>query len=329
MQIKSCLLCFCGKETMRYKTLGMTGLKVSEMALGTWGIGGAGWDDVPVEKRQDAIKAAIECGINFIDTAPAYNAGVAEHHVGQVLSDMKMREKVVISTKCGTKYVDGKYIRTCKSDDIKRQIVESLDNLKSDYIDIYLIHWPDPEVPFEETMKLLESFKEQKLIRHIGVSNFDITQMEQASQFAPIEVFQPQYSMVARDNEATIKWAYAHNIGVMSYGSLGGGILTGKIREPKVYAPNDNRSRFYKHFQEPMFSKVMKVVDVMDEISAQHHDVPLSQIAINWATQKEFITSSIVGAQSRKNVEENAAAFDWSLSDEEMAKLDRQIEKLQ
>ncbi len=313
---------------MRYKTLGMTGLRVSEMALGTWGIGGAGWDDVPVEKRQDAIKAAYECGINFIDTAPAYNAGAAERHVGEVLSELGVRDKVVISTKCGTKYVDGSYIRTCRSEDIKRQIHESLDNLKTDYIDIYLIHWPDPNVSFKETMTLLQSYKDQGMIRHIGVSNFDISQMEEASQYAPIEVYQPQYSMVARDNEETIKWAYAHNIGVMSYGSLGGGILTGKIREAKVYAPSDNRNRFYKHFQEPMFSKVMKVVAVMDDISLEHDNVPLSQIAINWAAQKEFITAAIVGAQSRRNVEENAAAFSWSLSDEEMARLDAQIEQL-
>lgn len=313
---------------MRYKILGMTGLKVSEMALGTWGIGGAGWDDVPDEQRNDAIKAAYECGINFIDTAPAYNAGAAERHVGNVLNELDIRDKMVISTKCGTKFVDGKYIRTCKSDDIKRQIVESLDNLKTDYIDIYLIHWPDPEVPFEETMKLLEGFKEQKMIRHIGVSNFSREQMEEASVFAPVEVYQPQYSMVARDNEETIKWAHEHNIGVMSYGSLGGGILTGKIREPKVYAPDDNRSRFYKHFQEPMFSKVMKVVDIMDDISAEHNDVPLSQIAINWATQKDFITSGIVGSQSRKNVEENAATFDWMLSEAEMKRLDEEIDKL-
>ena len=313
---------------MRYKILGSTGLKVSEMALGTWGIGGAGWDEVPTEKRQDAIRAACECGVNFIDTAPAYNAGVAERHVGEVLSELKLRQRIVISTKCGTKYVDGQYIRTCKSDDIKRQIHESLDNLKSDYIDIYLIHWPDPEVPFEETMTLLEDIKSQGMIKHIGVSNFSIAQIEEASQFGKIEVYQPQYSMVFRDNEETIKWAHEHNIGVMAYGSLGGGILTGKIREAREYAPSDNRNRFYKHFQEPMFSKVMKVVGVMDEISASHDNVPLSQIAINWSAQKEFITAAIVGAQSRVKVEENAAAFDWTLSNEEMAKLDAQIEKL-
>ncbi len=314
---------------MRYKVLGSTGLKVSEMALGTWGIGGAGWDEVPIEKRQDAIKAACECGVNFIDTAPAYNAGVAERHVGQVLEELKVRKEIVISTKCGTKYIDGKYIRTCKSDDIKRQIHESLDNLRTDYIDIYLVHWPDPEVPFEETFALLEDFKSQGMIKHIGVCNFSTAQMEEAVKYGKIEVYQPQYSMVFRDNEETIKWAHEHNIGVMAYGSLGGGILTGKIREVREYAPSDNRNRFYKHFQEPMFSKVMKVVDVMDEISAARDNVPLSQIAINWSAQKEFITSAIVGAQSRVKVEENAAAFTWSLSAEEMAKLDAQIEKLQ
>lgn len=313
---------------MRYKILGMTGLKVSEMALGTWGIGGAGWDDTPEDNRRDAIRAAMEHGVNFIDTAPAYNAGAAERFIGEVLSDDGNRDKAVIATKCGTKYVDGQYIRTCKSDDIKQQIEESLANLRTDYIDIYLIHWPDPEVPFAETFTLLESLKEQRLIRHIGVSNFSREQMEQAMYYTPIEVYQPQYSMVHRDEEEIIKWAHANNIGVMSYGSLGGGILTGKIREPRTYAPSDNRNRFYKHFQEPMFSKVMKVVELMDDISAAHDDVPLSQIALNWSTQKEFITAGIVGSQTRENVEENAAAFDWMLSEAELTKLDSEIAKI-
>lgn len=307
---------------MRYKTLGKTGLKVSEMALGTWGIGGAGWDDRPVEERHDAIKAAVECGINFIDTAPAYNAGVAEQHIGKVLNELGCRDKMVITTKCGTKFVDGKYIRTCKSADIMEQVDQSRRNLQSDYIDVYLIHWPDPSVPFQETMELLDSFKQKGIIKHIGVSNFSIEQLEEASQYAPIEVYQPQYSIVSRENEETIKWAHAHNIGVMAYGSLGGGILTGKVREPKVYEATDNRNRFYKFFQEPLFSKVMKVVDQMDAISLAHDHVALSQIAINWATQKDYITASIVGAQSRKNVEENAAAFDWMLTEEEMRSLD-------
>ncbi|MDO4961762.1 MAG: aldo/keto reductase [Eubacteriales bacterium] len=307
---------------MRYKTLGKTGLKVSEMALGTWGIGGAGWDEKPVADRQEAIKTAIECGVNFIDTAPAYNAGMAEKHVGQVLRELGVREKMVIATKCGTKFENGQYIRTCKTADVIQQVDESLANLQTDYIDIYLIHWPDLTVPFEETMTLLNKLKEQGKIRHIGVSNFTREQIIEAGQYGEIEVYQPQYSLVFRDNEENIRWAKDRGIGVMSYGSLGGGILTGKYREPKVYAPSDSRNRFYKHFQEPLFSKVMKVVELMDTISAEHGDVPLSQIAINWATQKDFVTAGIVGAQDRPHVMQNATAFDWSLTLKELEMLD-------
>ena len=150
--------------------------------------------------------------------------------------------------------------------------------------------------------------------------------MEEAGKYCPIEAYQPQYSMVCRSNEAQIKWAAEQGMGVMAYGSLGAGILTGAYRTLTNFPASDNRSRFYKHFQEPMFSKVMKLLGVMDEIAAQRQ-VPLSQIAINWAAQKPFISSCIVGAQTRKQIEENCAGFDWSLTETEMRTLDEAIHR--
>ena len=130
--------------------------------------------------------------------------------------------------------------------------------------------------------------------------------------------------MVHRDDEPLIRWAAEQGMGVMTYGSLGGGILTGAFREPRTFAPSDSRNRFYKHFQEPTFSKVMELLKVMDGFSAEH-GVPLSQIALNWCAQKDFVSTCIVGAQHREKVAQNAAAFDWSLTPEEMAALDRAI----
>lgn len=310
---------------MRYKLFGNTGMNVSELSLGTWGIGGAGWDAAEESARLDAIRAAVESGINMIDTAPAYNGGVAERYIGQALADMGMRKEVYLATKCGTEFINGQYVRSCARDTILRECEESLRNLKTDYIDLYLIHWPDANVPIEETMDALNTLKQQGKILHVGVSNFTREQMEEAARFCPVEAYQPQYSMVFRTNEAQMKWAASQGMGVMSYGSLGAGILSGIYRTLPTFASTDNRSRFYKHFQEPMFSKVMQVLEVMDQVSAQRGGTPLSQIALNWAAQKAFVSTSIVGAQYRKKIQENADAFAWSLTAEEMSLLDEAI----
>ena len=310
---------------MIYTPFGNTGLQVSEIALGTWGIGGAGWDENSEETRLDAIRTAIESGINFIDTAPAYNGGIAEDYVGRVVQEMGIRDKVHIVTKCGTEFVNGKYVRSCEPATILRECDTSLRNLRTDYIDLYLIHWPDASVPIEATMAALQYLKDQGKILHIGVSNFSREQIIEASKYGPIEAYQPQYSMVFRSNEEQMKWAAEQGMGVMAYGSLGAGILTGTYRKRPKFPPTDNRSRFYKHFKEPMFSKIMKLVELMDVMAEAHGGIPLAQIAINWCVQKEFVHSSIVGVQHRERIMENCNSFDWSLTEEEIAILEAAI----
>ena len=304
---------------MEYTELGKTRLHVSRMCLGTWGIGGAGWDTYSDESRMDAIKAAVDCGINFIDTAPAYNGGRAEQYIGQVLHKLGVRKEVILSTKCGNEFIDGKYIRCGAADKIMRECEESLHNLKTDYIDVYLVHWPDPNVPMEETMDALNTLKKQGKILHIGVSNFTKEQIEEAEKYCDIEVYQPQYSMVDRKGEQLIQWAYAQRIGVMTYGTLGGGILTGKYRELKEYGVNDNRNRFYPYFKDPLFSKIM--------ILSMERNVPLTQIALNWTLQKPFISSCIIGAQSRDKIEENCKVFEWKLNSDEIQLLEQALKE--
>ena len=309
---------------MRYKKFGKTGLEVSQICLGTWGIGGAGWDAYSDEERMDAIKAALDCGINFIDTAPAYNAGKAEQYIGETLHHLGARKDVVIATKCGNKYVDGKYIRCGSESLIRRQCEESLENLQTDYIDLYLVHWPDPNVSMEETIGTVAQLKKEGKILHAGVSNFTKEQIEEASKYCEIEAYQPQYSMLDGDNEETIRWAADRGMGVMTYGTLGGGILTGSYRKIQTFGETDNRNRFYPYFREPLFSKVMELLKVMDAIAAERN-VPLAQIAVNWTLQQEFISSCITGAQSRRKVEENCAGLNWNLMDEEIICLNKAI----
>ena len=151
-------------------------------------------------------------------------------------------------------------------------------------------------------------------------------QMEEAEKYCAIEAYQPQYSMVDRKWEQLIRWACAQKMGVMTYGTLGGGILTGKYRELKEYGVDDNRNRFYPYFKEPLFSKVMLLLRTMDQIS-EERNVPLSQIALNWTLQRPFISSCIIGAQSRDKIEENCKVFEWKLSDDEMQLLEQALKK--
>lgn len=311
------------KECDRYAVSGVwkTGLRVSKLCLGTWGIGGAGWDSYSDESRMDAIKAALECGINFIDTAPAYNAGKAECYVGETLNKLKKRREVVISTKCGNKFVDGKYLRCGSKESILKQCDESLKNLKTDYIDIYLVHWPDPDVELEETIDAVSTLKKEGKILHAGVSNFSKEQIEEAQKYCEIEAFQPQYSLADRKDEKLIRWAYEQGLGIMTYGTLGGGILTGNYRKLRTFEQTDSRNRFYPYFKEPLFSKAMELLTIMDQI-AEERNVSLAQIAEKWVIQKRFVSSCIIGAQSRARVEENCRNLQWELTDNEIRRLE-------
>ena len=306
---------------MQYQEFGKTGLRVSKLCLGTWGIGGAGWDSYSDESRMEAIKAALESGINFIDTAPAYNAGKAECYVGETLSKLKKRREVVISTKCGNKFVDGKYLRCGSKESILKQCDESLKNLKTDYIDIYLVHWPDPDVELEETIDAVSTLKKEGKILHAGVSNFSKEQIEEAQKYCKIEAFQPQYSLADRKDEKLIRWAHEQGLGIMTYGTLGGGILTGNYRKLRTFEQTDSRNRFYPYFKEPLFSKAMELLTIMDQI-AEERNVSLAQIAEKWVIQKRFVSSCIIGAQSRARVEENCRNLQWELTDNEIRRLE-------
>ena len=307
---------------MRYKEFGKTGMNVSQMCLGTWGFGGVGWDNYPTETRMDALWAAVEKGINFLDTAPAYNGGAAEEFLGNALKEIG-RERFLITTKTGNEFVNPTTYRRCgHREDIIRICEDSLRRLQTDYIDLLLVHWPDPEVDVKETMSAMQYLKDTGKIRHIGVSNFSKAQIEEGLEVSDIEALEPQFSMVHTTDMELMKWTASKGIANMTYGSIGGGILTGKYRTlPKDFIESDSRNRFYKHFHEPMFSQVMKLLKVCDEI-AEQRGVPVVQVAINWADQRDYVHTCIIGAQTRDKIEQNCASFDWELTPEEITRLD-------
>lgn len=312
---------------MRYKQFGNTDMNISALTVGTWAIGGANWGDVNKVDSIRAIHAMLEQGVNSIDTAPGYNFGESERVVGEALKGR--RDKVYITTKTGV-YNDEKegFIKDCRKETVFRLCEESLKNLQTDYIDLMVIHWPDINfnTPFEETMDALNSLKKAGKIRHIGVSNFERNQIEEVRKYGEIAALQPPYSMVDRTQEGLMKWTSANGIANMTYGSLGAGILTGAIRQLPDFAPDDMRFVFYDFFKEPKFSKVMQLLKVLDDIAAEH-GAPVAQVAVNWNSQKEFVHTSLCGVRNEKEAVENCRGFEWSLSAEEIQRIDHTIEK--
>lgn len=313
---------------MRYKHVGNAGIDISALAVGTWAIGGQQWGDVNEKDSIDAIRAMIDGGVNLVDTAPIYGNGHSEEVVGKALEN-GYREKVFLATKFSiSNDENGAVINNGSYENAIWECEQSLKRLNTDHIDIYIMHWPDPATPVEVTMKALADLKKSGKIRFIGVSNFDRNLIEEAQKVVRIDFLQPPYSMVEESQKELLAWCETQGIGTMTYGSLGAGILTGAIRELPDWDENDFRYTFYDYFKNPKFFKIMELLKVMDKI-AQVRNKPLAQIAINWSTQKSYVSTAICGVRDPQQAYENCATFDWELTGEEMELIDSEIERLQ
>src|SRR5271166_1340055 len=213
-----------------------TSLEVSRVAIGTWAIGGWMWGGTDEAQSVATIRAGLEHGINVIDTAPVYGFGRSEEIVGRAIAEAKLRSRVLIATKVGLAWEDGKVFRNASRARIMREVEDSLRRLRTDYIDIYQVHWPDPLVTIEETAEAMHALLRQGKIRAIGVSNFSVGQMEQFRRVAPLHVLQPPYNLFERGIEADIL-AYCHNnkIATLGYGALCRGLLSGRMRPNTVF----------------------------------------------------------------------------------------------
>ena len=313
---------------MRYKHVGNAGIDISALAVGTWAIGGQQWGDVNEKDSIDAIRAMIDGGVNLVDTAPIYGNGHSEEVVGKALEN-GYREKVFLATKFSiSNDENGAVINNGSYENAIWECEQSLKRLNTDHIDIYIMNWPDPATTVEVTMRALADLKKSGKIRFIGVSNFDRNLIEEAQKVVRIDFLQPPYSMVEESQKELLAWCETQGIGTMTYGSLGAGILTGAIRELPDWEENDFRYTFYDYFKNPKFSKIMELLKVMDKI-AQVRNKPLAQIAINWSTQKSYVSTAICGVRDPQQAYENCATFDWELTGEEMELIDSEIERLQ
>ena len=313
---------------MRYKIFGKTGLNISQVSAGTWGAGGSGWGKADRSDVIGALRSMLDYGVNLIDTAPVYGMGYAEELVAEAIRGVD-REKLIISTKGGLKIDDpaGGVKKIASRQEMINGCEASLRRLGVDYIDILFIHWPDASTPVAETLEAMNDLKAQGKIGHIGLSNFSIPEMREASKHAVIGAIQPPFSMVEQSALDIMKWAEADNIGCMTYASLGAGILSGAIRQITDFGAGDVRGGFYDYFKEPKFSKVMALLRAMDKI-AEDRGVTHAQIAINWVAQKSYAHTALVGVRKTAHAADNCGAMDWLLTDGEIAVLDAESTKL-
>lgn len=311
---------------MRTKQLGTSDLHASAVALGTWPMGGTTYGAVDDNESIATIHAALDSGINLIDTAPAYGNGRAETVIGKAIQGR--RDSVIIATKVGVVQTPEGARKLLKPEIIRSEIENSLRRLDVDYIDLYQIHWPDPTTPIEDSIEELLKLQQAGKFRYLGVSNFDTQLMDQVQAMTNLISLQPQYSLLNREIETEIlPYCRKCNIGVLAYGPLASGILAGKFRSNPEFPPNDTRYNFYPYFQEPIWSKAMQLVDILETIATKYNK-PIAHVAINWLTHQPGITSALVGARHPDQAEANSAAGTWQLEEIDLQTIEQKYQEI-
>ncbi len=297
-------------------------LRVARVALGTWAMGGWMWGGTDESASVATIRAALEQGINLIDTAPVYGFGVSEEIVGQALGVAGLRARAVIATKVGLEWRDGKIYRNATRARIMQEIDDSLRRLRTDYIDVYQVHWPDPLVPIEETAEAMRTLYEQGKIRAIGVSNFSVAQMERFRRVAPLHVLQSPYNLFERAIEGQIlPYCRANNIATFGYGALCRGLLSGRMRPDTTFQGDDLR-RIDPKFQPPRFAQYLDAVRRLDELARRGFHRRVIHLAVRWMLD-QGISVALWGARHPDQVQAALGVADWSLDGADRELIDR------
>lgn len=309
---------------MRTTILGRSGLRVSRIAFGTWQLGGD-WGRFDEAMAVTAIRRALELGVNFFDTAQAYGFGASERLLGTALraelSRDRDRDRLVIATKGGLRMTDAGLVRDASPEWLRRGVDASLTALGVDHIDLYQVHWPDAKVPAAETAGALGELVDEGKVGHVGVSNYDAAQMAEFAVTLPVETLQPPYHLFRREIEAwTLPYARTHNIGVLVYGPLAHGLLTGTLTEDTVFAGDDWRSRS-QVFAGEAYRTNLAVVRKLAKFAAER-GITISQLAIAWALANPDVDVAVVGARGTHHIEDSLAAADIALGDDDLAEIE-------
>lgn len=295
--------------------------EITDVGLGTWVLGEFMWkgDTEPFE----TMETALDEGINLIDTAPVYGKGRSEELVGETLNKLGVREDVFLATKCGLEWEGDAVWRNSRPDRLQREIKDSLERLDVDTIDLYQIHWPDHDVPFQESVDLLEEFRDDGLIRYIGLSNYDVDEIKQAQNGGTIDYLQPPYNLFERKvEESTLPFCKEQNIDTLVYGALCRGLLTGKYETPGDIQLEEGDIRT----NDPKFTNrkdeyVEAVNEIRDYLRNHGHDEDLAALMLRWTAEQQGITTALVGARNPSQARSNAQSLDVSLSTEEVNRI--------
>ena len=292
-------------------------MDITRIGFGAWAIGGGdwefGWGDQEDEESIAAIHRALELGVNWIDTAAAYGFGHSEEVVGRALEGVA--ERPYVFTKCSLlEGPDRTVVHSLERDSVLREAEASLARLRVDAIDLYQIHWPDPEPQIEEGWSALAELKEQGMVRHIGVSNFSVEQLRRIQQIAPVETLQPPYSLVEREaEEELLPFAEREGIGVIVYSPMGSGLLTGRMTRERIENMPDNDWRKRDpSFQEPELSRHLELVERLEEVAARH-DTAAGAVAVAWTLRNPAVDGAIVGFRRPDQVDPILAGADLEL----------------
>jgi len=311
--------------SLSLRPLGNSDLKITSIGFGAWAIGGGDWQYAwgPQDDNDSiaAIHRALSLGINWIDTAAVYGLGHSEEVVGRAVKSSA--HKPYIFTKCSMRWhADRTIYNSLKAASLAEELEASLRRLQVDVIDLYQVHWPNPDSEIEEGWEALSRMREQGKLRWIGVSNFNIDQMKRAQKIAPITSLQPPYSMLRRAVEAEIlPFAQANGIGVINYSPMLSGLLAGKMTRERIAAlPADDWRRKNVEFQEPRLSRNLRLVELLQSIG-NAHGVTSGVVAVAWTLHNPAITAAIVGGRSPRQVEETSAALGFRLTAEEYARI--------
>jgi aryl-alcohol dehydrogenase-like predicted oxidoreductase len=299
---------------------------LTTVGLGTWAIGGPwqyGWGPQDDGEAIAAILTALEAGVNWIDTAPVYGVSHSEELVGQALRQTKY--KPIIATKCGRLWNEKKEIAPClKKDSIRRECHASLKRHGIERIDLYQMHWPDPPQDIEEAWEEMARLADEGKVRHLGVCNFNVEQLERVGRIHPVASLQPPYSMLRREVEKELLgYCGRHGIGVVAYSPMQRGLLTGTFSHQRLaaLAPDDHRRRT-PDFQEPAFSAALELVEGLRKI-AERHGRTVAQLAVSWVLRRPEVTAAIVGARRPSQITETVAAAGWNLSQKDIDEIER------
>jgi aryl-alcohol dehydrogenase-like predicted oxidoreductase len=308
---------------MRTTRLGKTDMTVSAIALGTWAFGGD-WGPFDEREATGTIQRAVEVGVTLFDTAQGYGFGVAERLLGAALWKVARREDVVVATKGGLRMDGDRLVRDASAAWLRAGAEASLRNLGTDYIDLYQVHWPDLHTPPEETADALEQLVAEGKVRHVGVSNYDAKQIDELARFGRVETLQPPYHMFHRDIEdELLPYAAEHDIGVLVYGPLAHGILSGTMTPATAFPADDWRSH-NPDFQGERFARNLAVVERLQAF-ALDRGVTLPQLAVAWALATPAVDVAIVGARTPSQLDGLAPAADVVLTADDRAELDQAL----